>query len=191
MTNYKSELNSLVLEFKSGVVNEDEFEDLCDELNDLADDIEDFDERENTIESSSLFKKAEAIAKLVQEISPDGGKGLTIEQYELAAPILGLTAYEHKPPDGKEFCIPVVQFFLWDYNYQALFLLNNTDTKVFYKANVISDNGSNNGFYSNCATQWTIDCYSMVAIGGKYTTSEGSIKCKYLECEISSHCSQN
>lgn len=190
ISDYEYELYRLINEFKEGVSNDDEFEELLNKFRKFEYDIEDFDEEENTVESAFLLKKAEALTSLVGELSPDGRNfNLTVKKYELAAPILELSAYKHKHPDDGVYCLPVAHYFLWNDSYQALLIINKTSNLIRYNSKTIRAKEVVTGNVSTSTRNAGVDCYSIGKIDGYFTTRKGVIVCTELECESTPHCS--
>jgi|AntRauTorckE5430_2_1112549.scaffolds.fasta_scaffold01534_6 hypothetical protein len=187
--NYEYELNNLVNEFKGGVSDDDEFEELVNQFDRLEDKIEDYNEETNTVESSLLYQKSEALTSLIGELSPDGRNfDLTIKKYELASPILGLTAYEHEHPNKEIYCLPIVHLFLWDNSYQTLLVVNKSSKLVLYNSEIVKAKEIVTGNFIESTSKGGVDCYSVRAIDGYFITEEGIIYCRNLGCESRPYC---
>jgi hypothetical protein len=187
---YDYELNRLIREFKIGVTTEEGFEDLYDKFDDLEDDIEDYHDDENTQESKKMLEKAEALTSLIGEISPDGRNfTLTMNRYLLAADLLDLSPYIHPYfEDEGSYCLKIIQFFLWEDNYQSLLIVNDTPNLIRYNASVMSTNNINSNSASTSKSQGGVDCNSIRGIEGYFTTKNGFIQCTGLSCETTPHC---
>jgi len=187
--NLEYELMNLVNEFKEGVINEAEFEELVNQFVQLENRIENFDKESNTIESSLLFEKSKSLTSLIGELSPDGRNfDLTIKKYALAAPILGLVAYDHSHPEDEFYCLPIVHFYLWDDNYQALLIVNESSklTRCNSKTMCVTEITAEYGTEST--NEFGVDCYSLRGIHGYFATKEGLVVCTELACNPTIHC---
>lgn len=186
---FEQELNKLISRFLEGVSNDEAFESLVIEFSRLKADINEFNEKSNTSESNELFEKAEALASLVGALSPDGRNfDLTINKYNLAAPILKLNGYNHPHYSDGTYCLPIVHFFLWNNQYQAILLVNSSQKLIRYEAKTVETKDVASERVTETSITGGVDCYSLRGIGGYFTTKEGVLQCVKLECETRPYC---
>ena len=186
---YEDELNKLVLEFKKGCSNDEEFKDLVIRFEQVKNEIEEFGDEEETLASKILLEKSEALTALVGELSPiDRVFNLSIKKYELAASILELNPYDHPHLKEKTYCLPISQFYLWDDKYQALLVVNKSSTLKRFIATTLKTKEVVGGLIMESDNKSGVDCYSMRSVDGFFTTKEGIIQCINLECRTTPYC---
>ena len=187
--NYVYALDNLVVDFKNGVSNRAEFEALHKRFEDLEEEIKAYYKAAKSEAAKKLYQKSEALTALVGELSPDGRNfNLTMEKYDLAASILGLTIYEHPALNNETYCLPIAHLFLWNDRYQALILVNNAPTLANYTAKVLRVEQDAIDEAMESSSKGGVDCYSMRGIEGYFTTSQGVLQCMRLECETTPYC---
>lgn len=186
---YVYALDNLVIDFKNGVSDRAEFETLYKRFEHLEEEIKDYYEASKSEEAKKLYQQSEALTALVGELSPDRRNfNLTMEKYDLAASILGLTIYEHPALNNATYCLPIAHLFLWDERYQALILVNHSQTLANYAAKVLRVEQDAIDEAMESSSKGGVDCYSMRGIEGYFTTSKGVLQCMSLECETTPYC---
>lgn len=190
ISHYDYELNSLIAEFKSGVDNEQSFNDLAERFRDLEDEIEEFHESEKTSESKKLYRKSMALTALVGELSPDSRNwDLTIKKYEVAAPILGVDAYIHKPMEGQEeYCLTITHFYLWDDNYQTILIFNDNPSLYTYKSESVCTTNTSSEYVTSKKSNAGVGCKSLRQLNGAFVTKNGAMYLEKIECTKTPSC---
>ena len=190
ISHYDYELNSLIAEFKSGVDNEQSFNDLAERFRDLEDEIEEFHESEKTSESKKLYRKSMALTALVGELSPDSRNwDLTIKKYEVAAPILGVDAYIHKLLKNQaEFCLTITHFYLWNDNYQTVMIYNDNPNLYTFKYESVQTKNYKSEYVTSNKGNAGVGCKSLRQISGGFVTNDGFIQLEKIECTKTPDC---
>ncbi len=75
------------------------------------------------------------------------------------------------------YCSKIIQFLIWEDNYQALLILNDAPKMMNFRAIVLKTQNTSSRSFSQSINERGVDCYSLRGVDEYFTTKDGSIQC--------------